>query len=582
VRLVCVLCVLGSLAGADEVVLTGGGRLSGEVVEKTERFVQIRFPHGTMTIPRAKIARIVEESADDYLAREARHLLRVGSTRSAVEMYARAYEADRTTKPEYVGALLRHASELSARFHYAEARRSLARIAELEPTHAGAARLREEIASAQRAAGAIFERARRAYERGGLREALQWMDRWRVRRPLGDAEARRWMARLHADAASAAEGAGRLREALDHYRAAAAYGARGDAIDRGLYLLRPVAVLEALKTGDVEDARRLLDGIATTYPDASVPAFLQAVLHHVTGEVETSIRWYARAAREAEKGSADGPELDYALVKTYAAATLRAAVARPPQEGVARWREIFLEPLARHDGGRHFVVFAPTRLRAREVAERADERYEWIATELLGRVPDAPRAEIVVHPAREAYLAADPAPPGTPLAGVTIPRSKTSGVCYDTLDGKGAPLVRVETFEENGVVADTLPHELVHVVQRRGLAAFRRAAWLDEGLATLYESAARRRSRLALWRRLQEARIPFPELLALRSAPPGKVTVFYNESHALAAFLRGLGDERAWRTFLDTFARAPLDVALREAYGIESVDELERMFLRHP
>ena len=70
-------------------------------------------------------------------------------------------------------------------------------------------------------------------------------------------------------------------------------------------------------------------------------------------------------------------------------------------------------------------------------------------------------------------------------------------------------------------------------------------------------------------------------MLALPSVPPDRGPLFYQQSHAFTAFLRGLGDERAWAVFLDTFARGDLETAVRQAYEIESLAVLERRWLEH-
>jgi hypothetical protein len=116
------------------------------------------------------------------------------------------------------------------------------------------------------------------------------------------------------------------------------------------------------------------------------------------------------------------------------------------------------------------------------------------------------------------------------------------------------------------------------MAQRRGWRTFRRGHWLDEGLATLYESDEAQDSRLALWRQVRDEAIPLPELLSLRSTPPNRALLFYLEAHALCRYLRGLGGPEDWRRFLDAFADAEFESALRAVYGVESVTDLERAF----
>jgi tetratricopeptide (TPR) repeat protein len=562
----------------DVVVFESGGRLDCQVIEEAADTVTVQLPNGTMVLPRSRIVEIVREAPGLYLRREGQRSLRGGSTRDAVALLERAHATDPAARPDLVGALAARATELVGEFRHAAARAALARLAELEPGHSSLARLDARIRQAEGLAAALYERARKALDIRAYADALVLLEAWRVRRPLDDPQVKAEMAAAHLGAGRQAAEEGRLRRALDHYRAAVGYGARREA-DEPLYLLRPIAVLEALKQGDTGRAGRLLDGIETTYPQPAVPVFLAAVRHHVQGEVEEAVAAYARAARLAEDGHGAARGLTYDLVRKHAAATLRAAIARPPQEGVARWRELFLKPLTRDDGARYFTVYAASADRARELAELADRLYDRIAGDVLGGIPEAGKAEIVVHPTRAAYLAADPTPAGSPLASVTIPRSRTAGVCYRTLDEKQRPLVRVEMYATERVDEDTLPHEMVHVVQFRGFPAFRRGHWLDEGMAMLYESETGQSNRVALWRQLSKNPIPLPELLLLKSTPPDRVLTFYSEAYVFTRFLRGLGDDDAWRRFLAAFGGVSFEAAVQQAYGIENTAALERLWL---
>jgi len=578
VRTLLGLLLLVIPVAGDVVVIEGGGRLDCEVLEETVTTVTIQLPNGTMVLPRSRVAEIVREDPGVYLRREGQRSLRGGSTRDAVALLERACAADPAARPDLVAALAAHAAGLVGEFRHAAARAALARLAELDERHSSLARLHARIRQAEGVAAALLERAKKALDIRAYPDALVLLEAWRVRRPLDDPQVHAELAAAHLGAGRQAVDQGRLRRALDHYRAAAGYGARRDA-DEPLYLLRPIAVLEALKQGDTDRAGRLLDGIETTYPQRAVPVFLAAVRHHLQGEVEAAVAAYAQAARLSERESAARRGLSYDVVRQHAAATLRAAIARPPQEGVARWRELFLKPLTRDDDARHFTVYAASPKVARELASLSDELYVRIAGEVLGGVPEASKAEVIVHPTRAAYLAADPTPSGSPLAGVTIPRSRTGGVCYRTLDEQGQLIVRVETYASEQLESDTLPHEMVHVVQNRGLPAFRRGHWLDEGLAMLYESKQGQANRTAFWRQLSKNPIPLPELLLLKSTPPDRSSTFYNEAYVFTRFLRGLGDDDDWRRFLDAFGSLSFETAVRQVYGVEDVAALERLWL---
>lgn len=562
--LLCAL-LLAAAARPDEILLEGGGRISGEVVEETERELTILLPNGTMRLPRAKVREIVREDRRSYLRREAKA---AASARAAVRMYERAFALshDEETRDDLARALLAHAAEELQLFRLDAAEAALARLRELAP---GAPS--DDLAK-RLAAERTLEFTAKAATLGALREgrfdeALVRIEEWRLRAPDGDEDVREALAGAHLGAARAAESRGALRQALDHYRMARA--------ERDLTRLAPIAVLEAMHGGDLDGAARLLGPLAT-YGDPAVPRFLEAVLAHLRGEVQQAVQAYADAARLARGGGAGEGCIPYDAIRAYAIATLKQAIARPPQEGQKRWRETFLSPLEREDAD-GFAVYAASGDVAREAAAAAAEIYARIEGDL--GVGAGARGEVVLHPTREAYVAADPTPEGSPLAALALGREPTAGVCYETLDEEGKALIRIEVDAgQPRWLSDTLPHELVHMAQRRGWRTFRRGHWLDEGVATLYESQEAQDSRLALWRQVGDESIPLPELLALRSTPPDRPLLFYLEAHALCRYLRGLGGPEEWRRFLDAFADAEFEAALRTVYGVESVADLERAF----
>ena len=560
--------LLVAVASADEIVLSSGGRVAGEVVAEDDREVTVRLPNGTMAIPRSKIAEIVREDRRGYLRREAKS---AASPRAAVQLLERAFalSADEENRRDLAKALLVRAAELLDLFRLDEAEATLARLHEVAPGTPSddlSARLAAERANEREAKAQSL----RALREGRFDEALVHIEEWRLRAADGDEAVREALIAAHFGAARGAESRGALRPALDHYRMA---GASAD-LDR----LAPISVLEAMHGGDLESAARMLEPLAR-YGDPAVPRFLAAVLSHLRGEVADAVAAYAEAARLAEDGPAREGCLSYEEVRAYATATLKQAIARPPQEGQKRWRQTFLAPLERDASCPEFVVYAASAGVARDAAEKAEEIYERIVSDLFGPPPAGPPAEVVLHPTREAYVAADPTPEGSPLAGLALGREPTAGVCYDTLDEEGAMLIRIEVDAgQSRWLTDTLPHELVHLAQRRGWATFRKGHWLDEGLATLYESQEAQDSRLALWRQVKEESIPLPEMLSLRSTPPDRALLFYLEAHAFCRYLRGLGGPEEWRRFLDAFGDSDFDTAIRTTYGVESVADLERAF----
>ncbi|MCZ6572707.1 MAG: tetratricopeptide repeat protein [Planctomycetota bacterium] len=578
--LLLLLPLLARPVAADEIVLQSGGRLEGEIVEITDERVVLKIPHGQIILERRQVAEIRREDAIDYLKREARSRME-RNPQDAVLLYRRALKQDPADEQARTGLEDSFVLWVEALLRQHRLREAIDALEQLHAFRADHPRIRplvQEISAELEETSRYYRGGMEAFKRGDDRRGLALLAAWRLRRPAGDDEARKALAKAHAHVGRRALEAGALRAALDHFRTAKAYGG-GREVRDDLFRLQPLAVLEVLKEGDLRAARRLIDRIATSYPDPAVPVFLRAVAAHLQGEVAEAVEGYTESARLAEERVRSTDGLDYEEVRGYAMSTLREAIAHPPQEGVGKWREVFIEPLEPDLSSAYFTVYAPTDNRAGDLAEVAGEVYRRASKELLGRVPSKDRIEVVVHATRAAYIAADPVPPGSPLEGVTIPREQTGGCCYDTLGAEGRTLVRIEIFLDDPRLAeDTLPHEVIHAVQRHGLGAFRRMHWFDEGLATTYESKQASERRIG---RLRQAGriIPFPQFVSLQSTPPGSAGLFYDQAHALSVFLKQLGSPEDWRRFLSLLATRSFEDTIREAWGVESLDDLERQFL---
>jgi len=569
------LLALALPAPADQLVLKGGGRLDGEIEREDERSVVLRMPAGTMTVAKSRIERIVRETEGAYLRREAESRLAAGSTATAVALFERALRDDPAAAEDLARALVAHADSCLGRFRLDLARAAVERLGEVAPAHPELARARARAREQSEKARLLREKADRDLRAGRFRSGLEALHAWSLRQPAGDRAAGRELALAHEAAGAAAIDGGNLRAALDHFRAARSYGARGDVL-RALELLAPVAALESLKAGRDEEARRTIASLHAGYPSPGVARYLEAVRDQLRGEMKKAVAGYAEAKRLAD--GADGRGLSYGVVEAYARAALRHAITKPPREGALRWAETFLDPLESSESGA-VTAYAPTAELADEAARAAGAALADCARELGVTLPSTLRAQVVIHANREVYVSADRNPGGTPLGALSVSRENSGGLTYATLDRKGRSLIRVETFAGQKTLMDAvLPHEMVHVAQHGGFPAFRKAHWLDEGLAMLWESAGARERRLA-WLRKSGDFFALNELVALRSTPPGRGFLYYNQAYALTAHLRGLGTRQDWRAFLDRMAAADFPGALGDTYGIESLDELERGFL---
>ncbi len=120
---------------------------------------------------------------------------------------------------------------------------------------------------------------------------------------------------------------------------------------------------------------------------------------------------------------------------------------------------------------------------------------------------------------------------------------------------------------DRGILEDTLPHELSHLILSELMAPKEPPLWANEGLAMQAESRELqlRRAR-ALARQLTSGTRPFPlaTLLALKRYPDQE-HLFYGQSHVLMRVLLRRGGKRKLLAFLQDSADLP---ALEQHYRL--------------
>ncbi|MBY0456486.1 MAG: hypothetical protein K2V38_04055, partial [Gemmataceae bacterium] len=182
-----------------------------------------------------------------------------------------------------------------------------------------------------------------------------------------------------------------------------------------------------------------------------------------------------------------------------------------------------------------------------------------------------PKCEIVLHPTADAYEKATGRPAvftGHASVGLTNGRATARRIDLRADDA--------------GLVANTLPRELTHVVLADLFAAKPPPRWAEEGMAVLAgspEEVERYTRTLARCARDGELRT-LATLFELKDIPADKVTGFYCQSVSVAAFLIDLKGERNFKIFLSDAQRHGTAQALKRQYGIDSVAALEQAWKR--
>ncbi len=133
------------------------------------------------------------------------------------------------------------------------------------------------------------------------------------------------------------------------------------------------------------------------------------------------------------------------------------------------------------------------------------------------------------------------------------------------------------------VLVAALPHELCHVVLADRFRESPAPLWFDEGVALLYDSAAKRALHERDLKAGQQRRIavPLPELLRQAEYPQAeRWGVFYGQSAALVRCLLANGSPGELINFVHRSQDVGIDLALRETYHLANIDDLHRVWQR--
>jgi hypothetical protein len=128
-----------------------------------------------------------------------------------------------------------------------------------------------------------------------------------------------------------------------------------------------------------------------------------------------------------------------------------------------------------------------------------------------------------------------------------------------------------------------LRHELTHAVLADAVARYSLPKWADEGMATLADSAEKRLGHQHdLVSAVADGKdVRLCEFLALADYPPvSRRLYFYGQGLSLVSFLVERESPQQFLQFVETATAIGYDTAIREHYGFNGVDGLERAWRR--
>lgn len=212
------------------------------------------------------------------------------------------------------------------------------------------------------------------------------------------------------------------------------------------------------------------------------------------------------------------------------------------------------------------VVMGASPARATAIAEQAEQIRRTACERLLGDSqprPWVPRCVIHVHATPSAFAAAVGGPPEA-SRGATSLEFGTDRIVSRRIDVMG---------DGPEIVPDSLAHELVHVVLADRFVAAAPPRWADEGIALLFDDAAKQAGHEADFRAASARGLAFSpaDLLALEDYPGDarRQRVFYGQSAALVRWLLERRDAATFIRFIADVQAGDPESAFERHYDLD-------------
>ncbi|NOY41362.1 MAG: hypothetical protein GXP26_05940 [Planctomycetes bacterium] len=213
---------------------------------------------------------------------------------------------------------------------------------------------------------------------------------------------------------------------------------------------------------------------------------------------------------------------------------------------------------------------------AAEIAQVCETLRPQIQNKWLGKVSAdswKPTCGIVLHATKGSYLRAV-----GPGAG------QTSGSSLINQQSGRIVSRRIDVLVDQHGRTTALPHELTHIVLADYFPGKQPPAWFDEGIATLADSEEKlaRHNRDCCHAVHTGTAFPLIELLTLDNLSSAEqFPAFYGQSVSLVRFLAERDEPTKILPFVKLGIETGYAEALRTSYGIESVGQLQRLWLNN-
>ena len=212
------------------------------------------------------------------------------------------------------------------------------------------------------------------------------------------------------------------------------------------------------------------------------------------------------------------------------------------------------------------LVLGASAARAAAMIEHAERVRHTAFEQLLGDPrprPWVPRCVVHVHATPAAFAAAVGGPPAASRGATSL-----------EFAGDRVTSRRIDVMGDGpGVIPDALAHELIHVVLADRFTEAAPPRWADEGIALLFDDAAKQAAHEADFRSAHARGLAYAasDLLALEDYPGDvrRQRVFYGQSAALVRWLIDRRDAATFIRFVADLQSGDPDTAFERHYDLD-------------
>ncbi len=560
---------------ADIIFLKNGNQLQGEILERNERRLTVRFPNGIVRISTRDVDHVESENHLEYLLSEGERHLRRSDFQGAISYFEEAIEnsgGGRRARNGLVQAHARYAGRLREERRLGQAAAAYQKLLSLRPDDLGASRALEEV---YREAGEVIDTitaGRQLLERGQFEEAYESLRKVYKTYPDRRSELNASLGQAAMRLGHAAYSQGDGETAERHYLEA--LGFDPDLLNRVAenYATIKISQLQTLvQNGDLKETLRVAHEAKGIVPTDLFIEYYRGLGLQATGKRQESAEIFLQLS-----GMKRPRDLVDSIGDLRRATQDRLAALDQEKHGLSR---IAVEEVLPGDWRRkvteHFVIYHRNHAVGKKVAQVAEQTYGRLLAELGSATHWYRRCQIYIFPTAESFR-------------------KSTGV-HNWTGGAHQILRQRGTLSEHRILSYQnhprlfqiiVPHEIAHAMLEHHLRYRGEVPrWLSEGFAMRAEPRAIGN----YYKRVMSQTIrvgrhfKLIEFLRMKEYPTSEegLRTFYAQSFSLWSFLeRRKGGLKRLLRFTEELSLSPKSITplLKRHYGIAGPIALENLW----